>query len=87
MRHDDVENEIENKIFFSTAHYRVEEVVRRHKGPSPKSLDFDKNFKPEHTLFRHELSFVAIYALFGDLWAKKVHFWVKNSISLARSAL
>ena len=25
---------------------RVAEVVRGHKGPSPKSLDFDKNFKP-----------------------------------------
>ena len=31
--------------------------------------------------------FVAIYALFGDLWAKKVPFWVKNSVSGARSAL
>ena len=31
--------------------------------------------------------FVAIYALFGDLWAKKVPFWVKNSGSWARSSL
>ena len=31
--------------------------------------------------------FVAIYALFGDLLAKEVHFWVKNSASVARSAL
>ena len=49
--------------------------------------DSDENFKPEHTLFCLELRFVAIYALFGDLWAKKVPFWVKNSVSWARSAL
>ena len=47
----------------------------------------DENFKPEHTLFCREIRFVAIYALFGDLWAKKVPFWVKNSVSWARSAL
>ena len=40
------------------------------------SLDSDENFKPEHTLFCRELRFVAIYALFGDLWAKKVPFSV-----------
>ena len=45
--------------------------MRRHERPSPKSLDSDKNFKPEPTLFCRELRFVAIYALFGDLWAKK----------------
>ena len=27
------------------------EVVRRHEGPSPKSLDSDENFKPQHTIF------------------------------------
>ena len=32
----------ESKIFPSS---RVAEVVRRHKGPSPKSLDLDENFK------------------------------------------
>ena len=49
---------------------RVAEVVRGYGGPSPKSLDSDENLKPEHTLFCRELRFVAIYALFGDLWAK-----------------
>ena len=44
---------------------RVAEVAR-----APKSLDSDEKFKPEHTLFCRELRFVAIYALFGDLWAK-----------------
>ena len=51
---------------------RVAEVARGHGWPPPKSLDSDENFKPEHTLFCRELRFVAIYALFGDLWAKKV---------------
>ena len=63
------------------------EVVQSHEGPSPKSLDSDKNFKSKHMLFFRNLGFVAIYALFGDLWAKKVPFWVKNSDSWARSAL
>ena len=66
---------------------RVAEVVRGHGGPPPKSLDSGENFKPQHALFCRELGFVAINALFGDLWAKKVPFWVKNSISWARSAL
>ena len=52
-----------------------------------KSLDSDENFRPEHTLFCRKLRFVVIYALVGDLWAKKVPFWVKNSVSWARSAL
>ena len=53
----------------------VAEVVRGHRGPPPKSLDSDENLKPEHKLICHKLiRFVAIYALFGDLWAKKVPF-------------
>ena len=59
-------------------HARVAEVVRGHGGPPQKSLDSDENFKPEHKLFCRKLIFVAIYALFGDLWAKKVPFWVKT---------
>ena len=66
---------------------RVAEVPQSREGPSPKSLDSDENLKPEHTLFCRELRFVAIYAHFGNLWAKKVPFWVKNSVSWARSAL
>ena len=55
---------------------RVTEVAREHGWHPPKSLDLDKNFKPEHTLFCRELRFVAINALFfGDLWAKKVPFF------------
>ena len=73
------------KILSTLIHIRVAEVA--HKGPSPKSLDSDEYFKPEHTLFCRALRFVAIYALFGDLQAKKVPFLVKNSASMARSAL
>ena len=75
---------MEDKI---KAYIRVAEVARGHGGPPPKSLDLDKNFKPEYKLFCSELRLVAIYALFGDLLAKKVPFWVKNSVSWARSAL
>ena len=58
---------------------RVAEVARGHGGAPRKSLDSDENLKPEHTLFCHELRFVATYALFfGDLRAKKVPFWVKT---------
>ena len=57
---------------------RVAEVAREHSWHPAKSLDSDENFKPEHTLFCRELRFVAIDALFGDLWAKKVPFGVKT---------
>ena len=57
---------------------RVAEGAQGHWWHPPKSLDSDENFKPEHTLFCPESRFVAIYALFGDLWAKKVPFWVKT---------
>ena len=63
---------------------RVAEVVREHGWHPPKSLDSDENFKPEHTLFSREIRFVAIYAFFGDLWAKKVPFWVINSVFLGK---
>ena len=57
---------------------RVAEVARKRGWHPPKSLDSDDNFKPEHTPFCRELRFVAIYPLFGDLWAKKVPVWVKT---------
>ena len=66
---------------------RVAEVARERGWHPPKSLDLDENFKPEHMLFCRELRLVAIYALYGVLWSKKVPFWVKNSVSWARSAL
>ena len=66
---------------------RVAEVAREHGWYPLKSLDSAEKFKPEHMLFCREIRFVAIYALFGDLWAKKVPFWAKISVSWARSAL
>ena len=47
-------------------------------GPPPKSLDLEENFKPKHRLFCHKLRYVAIYTLFGDLWAKKCLFGSKT---------
>ena len=43
----------------------VAEFARGLGGPTPKSLDSHKNFKPEHTLFCRKLRFVAIYAYFA----------------------
>ena len=63
---------------------RVAEVVRGHRGPPPKSLDSKGNFKPEHTLICRELRFVAIYALFGDLWAKKSAFLAQKQRFLGK---
>ena len=57
------------------------------QGPPAEKFGLRQNFEPKYTLFCRELRFVAIYTLFGDLWAKKVPFWVKNSVSWARSAL
>ena len=50
---------------------RVAEVAREHGWHPPKSLDSDENFKPEHTLFCRELRFVAIYALFLEIFGIK----------------
>ena len=50
---------------------RVAEVAREQGWHPPKSLDSDENFKPEHTLFCRELRFVAIYALFLEIFGQK----------------
>ena len=50
---------------------RVAEVAQGHGRPPPKSLDSDEIFKPEHTLFCRELRFVAIYALFLEIFGHK----------------
>ena len=65
--------------------HRVAEVARGHGGPLQKSLDSNETFKPYHMLFCRELGFVAIYALFGVLWARSallhgiycILYWVK----------
>ena len=56
------------------------------KGPCQKVWIGTKKITPNIRYFVATLRFVAFYALFGDLWAKKVPFWVKNSVSWARSA-
>ena len=39
------------ELEFHSGCSRVAEVVPRHKGPLPKSLDSNETFKPKHTLF------------------------------------
>ena len=65
----------------------VAEVAREHGWHPPKSLDSDENFKLKHTLFCREIRFVAIYALFLEIFGHKSAFLGKNSASWARSAL
>ena len=50
------------------------EVARGHRGPQPKSLDSNENFKIELTLFCRELRFFAIYALFLEIVGQKSAF-------------
>ena len=66
---------------------RVAEVAREHGWHPPKSSDSDDNFKPEHTLFCHELRFVAIYALFEDHWAKKRAFLDQKQCFLGKMCI
>ena len=47
---------------------RVAEVVRRHKGPLPKSLNLDKNFKPKHTLFCRNINICRDLRTFWRTW-------------------
>ena len=63
---------------------RVAEIAREHGWHPPKSLDLDDNFKPIHKLFCCELRFVPIYALFGDLWAKKSAFLGQKQFFLGK---
>ena len=56
---------------------RVAEVAREHGWHPSKSLDSDKNFKPEHTLFCRELRFVATHIL-EIFWQKKCLFGSKT---------
>ena len=66
---------------------RVAEVAREHGWHPPKSLDSDKNFKPEHWLFCRKLRFVAIYTLFGDLWAKTVPYLGQKQCFLGKKCI
>ena len=59
--------------------------MRGHGGHPPKSLD--ENLKPEHTLFCREIKICRDVRTFLKSLYKKVPFLVKNSASLAKSAL
>ena len=50
---------------------RREKVAGTPKGPSPKSLDSDENFKPYHTILCHDIKICCDLRTF---WSKKV-FW------------
>ena len=68
-----LEGYLENVVLFCSILYHASQG-----GKSCTELDSEENFKPEHTLFCRELRFVAIYELFGDLWAKKCLFGSKT---------
>ena len=56
--------------------HRVAEVVQRHEGPSPKSLDLDENLKPyAMCYFDATLRFAVIYALLEILEQKFLFFF------------
>ena len=65
---------------------RVAEVVRGHGGPRRKVWTWTKILSQNIRYFVTTLRFVAVNALFGNLW-KKSAFVGQNSASLARSAL
>ena len=51
---------------------RLHTRVWRYKGPSPKSLDSDENFKPQHTLFCRDIKICRnLRIFFYNLWTKK----------------
>ena len=54
------------------------EVVRRHEGPSPKSLDSDENFKLQHMLYFRNIMFCRDLCTFWKTLGKKVLFWVQE---------
>ena len=50
-----LENTPSNDIPYTIFVFRVAQVMRRHEGPSPKSLISNKNFKPQHTLICRDI--------------------------------
>ena len=62
----------------------VAEVVQRHEGPSPKSLELEKILGPNTQYFVTILRFVANYALFGNLWTKKSFCFQSKTVFLGQ---
>ena len=57
---------------------RVAEVVQRHERPSPKSLDWDKNFNPQHTLLCRNIKICRDIRSFWKYLGKKSAFLGQN---------
>ena len=55
-----------------------------HKGSLPKSLSSDNDLKPNLRYFVRILRYVAIQALFGNLWTKKVFFFGSKIVFLGQ---
>ena len=50
------------------------------RGAPAEKFGLGRKFKHKHTLFCRKLRFVAIYALFGDLWAKSAFLGKKQCL-------
>ena len=60
-------------------HRRMAEVVQRHEGPSPKSLESGENFKPLHTLFCRDIKICRdLRTFWKSLGKKNAFFWSKT---------
>ena len=60
---------------------RVAKVARTCQGPLPKNLDSDGNLSPNIRYFVAKLRFVAMYTIFGRLWAIKCFLSKKCTIT------
>ena len=66
------------RVYSEYVKSRVAEVAREHGWHPPKSLDLDENFKPEHTLFCRELSFLRLTHFLEIFRQKKCLFGSKT---------
>ena len=71
----------------SEIHARWQKLREGTKGLRQKVWTRKIFLTPNISYFVAILKFVAIYAPFGNFWANKVFFWVKNSVSWARNAI
>ena len=66
---------IYEKQFFDCPPHRVASCAGA-RGPPPKSLDSDENFKPDLTLFCRELRFGAIFGSKTVFFGQEVHYYM-----------
>ena len=78
-----------NMVAMYATNNKVHIIIKREcaKGLRRKVWTQTKILSPNIRYFVAILRFVAIYAIFGRLKARNVLFWIKNSVSWARSAL